>query len=124
MTISDVNLDNRTLTVRHTKTKKERLEKLTDIDVMVLNEHILFLKRTNQYNPDGLLIPPEKKEARNVGRNTLLRWVKRACRELEINKNVTNHSFRHWVVTAVLDKTANMENVKQLTGHKDTRTIL
>lgn len=28
------------------------------------------------------------------------------------------------MVTAVLDKTANIENVKQLTGHEDTRTIL
>lgn len=28
------------------------------------------------------------------------------------------------MVTQVLDKTANIENVKQLTGHEDTRTIL
>jgi site-specific recombinase XerD len=50
--------------------------------------------------------------------------VSKACKELNISKLITNHSFRHWVVTAVLDQTANIENVKQLTGHEDTRTIL
>ena len=124
MLIADVNLDNRTLTVRHTKTGRERLDKLTDDDCLVLNEHILFLKRTNQYNPEGLLLPPQKKGSRDIGRNTLLRSLKKACKELGINKRIVNHSFRHWVVTAVLDKTANIENVKQLTGHEDTRTIL
>lgn len=124
MAVGDLNLENRTLTVRHTKTGVERLAKLTDDDCMVLNEHILFLKRTEQYKPDGLLIPPQKKGARDIGRNTLLRWVRKACKELGINKHITNHSFRHWVVTAILDKTSNIENVKQLTGHEDTRTIL
>ncbi|MBI5144607.1 MAG: tyrosine-type recombinase/integrase [Candidatus Omnitrophica bacterium] len=124
MAVSDVNLENRTLTVRHTKTGVERLAKLTDEDCMVIHEHILFLKRTDQYKVDGLLIPPQKKEARDIGRNALLKWVRKACRELNISKHITNHSFRHWVVTAVLDQTANIENVKQLTGHEDTRTIL
>ena len=124
MSVSDINLENMTLTVRHTKTGVERLAKLTDDDCMVLNEHILFLKRTEQYKPDGLLIPPQKKEARDIGRNTLFRWVRKACKELNIRKHIINHSFRHWVVTAVLDQTANIENVKQLTGHEDTRTIL
>lgn len=124
MLVSDVNLENRTLTVRHTKTRVERLAKLTDEDCMILNEHILFLKRTEQYKPDGLLIPPQKKGAKDIGRNTLLKWVRKACKELNISKHLTNHSFRHWVVTTVLDQTANIENVKQLTGHEDTRTIL
>ncbi len=78
MLITDVNLDNKTLTIRHTKTGKERLERLTNDDCLVLNEHILFLKRTNQYNPDGLLIPPQNKEGKYMERNTLLTWVKRA----------------------------------------------
>jgi site-specific recombinase XerD len=124
MLVSDVNLDNRTLTVRHTKTGRERLEKLIGDDCIVLNEHILYLKRNNQYKPDGLLIPPQKRGARDIGHNTLLRWVKKACKELGIRKRITNHSFRHWVVTEILDKTSNIENVKNITGHEDTRTIL
>lgn len=124
MSVSDINLENKTLTVRHTKTGVERLAKLMNDDCTVLNEHILFLKRTEQYTPNGLLIPPQKKGAKDIGRNTLLKWVRKACKELNISKHITNHSFRHWVVTAVLDQTANIENVKQLTGHEDTRTIL
>ncbi len=124
MLVSDLSLEGKRLAVRHTKTGRQRLETLTDDDCKVLNEHILFLKRTRQYNQSGLLIPPSKKGARDIGRNTLLRYVKRACRELDIKGRITNHSFRHWVVTNILDGTANIENVKSITGHEDTRTIL
>lgn len=53
-----------------------------------------------------------------------LEKFKRACKDMKTTKNITNHTFRHNVVTSILDRTANIEVVKAITGHKDTRTIL
>jgi site-specific recombinase XerD len=122
MKISDVDLQGNILYIKNTKTKEQRLEKLTEQDCLVLNEHLLFLKKIKRYNPAGFLFP--SKDGGLIGKNTILRKIKRACRELGITKNITNHLFRHYVVTSILDSTANIEVVKAITGHKDTKTIL
>ncbi len=53
----------------------------------------------------------------------MLEQIKKARKALGITKNITNHIFRHYVVTKITNKTANIEVVKAITGHKDTRTI-
>lgn len=122
MKINDVDIQGNVLYVKNTKTKTQRLEKLTEQDCLILNEHLLLLKRIKRYNLTGFLFPSVKGGL--IGKNTILRKIKRACKELGITKNITNHLFRHYVVTTILDSTANIEVVKAITGHKDTKTIL
>ncbi|MBU4312663.1 MAG: site-specific integrase [Candidatus Omnitrophica bacterium] len=120
--VEDVDISSNTLYIKKTKTKTQRLTKLSHEDCLVLNEHMLLLKRKKLYSPEGYLFP--SRAGGLTGRNTLLRKIKRGCRELGIRKNITNHLFRHYVVTTILDRTANIEVVKAITGHKDTKTIL
>ncbi|MGA2774919.1 MAG: site-specific integrase [Candidatus Omnitrophota bacterium] len=122
MLISDVDLASKIVYIRNAKTEP-RPAKLTDQDCMVFNEHIILLKKMKKYKPDGLLYPPFHKGTDFIGKDLLLNYVKRACKELDIKKNITNHIFRHWVVTNILDNTANVEVVKAITGHKDSATI-
>jgi integrase len=122
MKVADVDLSAEVLDVKHTKTGVERKERLEEEDCLVLNEHFIQLKKAKLYKPTGYLFP-----AKNGGlicKNTLLRKVKQAAKAVGITKNITNHLFRHYVVTSILDSTANIEVVKAITGHKDTKTIL
>lgn len=121
MRVNAIDIGGNKLYVRHTKTGEQRLANLNQEDCLVLNEHLVILKKKKLYQPNGLLFP--SKQGGLVGKNTVLRKIKRACKRLGIEKNITNHSFRHYVVTEILDHTANVEVVKAITGHKDTKTI-
>lgn len=122
MLVKDFSFENEILYIQKAKTEP-RVAKLTQEDCRVLNEHIILLKKMKKYDPDGLLYPPFHEGARFVGSETLNNRLKRACRDLGITKNITPHLFRHWVVTNILDNTANVEVVKAITGHKDSQTI-
>jgi integrase/recombinase XerD len=121
MLISDVDLENKIVYVRHTKTDDPRSEGLTDQDCCVLNEHFIFLKNLGRFSESGLLIPARRGKV--ASRNTLLRILKEACKDLAITKNITNHCFRHWVVSTILSEGLGIESVKAITGHRDSETI-
>jgi integrase/recombinase XerD len=121
MLISDIDLDNKIMYIRHTKTDEQRQAALTEQDCVVLNEHFILLKRLGKFSDSGVLIPPQRGDI--TSRNTLLRIVKEACKNLGIAKNITNHSFRHWIVSKILSEGYGIESVKAITGHRDSDTI-
>jgi len=55
--IEDVDLLSSTFYIKKTKTKTQRLTKLSNQDCLVLNEHLLLLKRKKIYNPEEYLFP-------------------------------------------------------------------
>ena len=122
MKVTDVDLSAAVLYVRHTKTRVERRESLEEQDCLVLNEHLIHLKAAKLYKSTGYLFP--SKSGGLICKNTLLRKVKQAAKAVGITKNITNHLFRHYVVTSILDNTANVAVVKAITGHKDDKTIM
>ncbi len=121
MRINAVDLAGNILYVRKTKTKEQRAARLSQEDCLVLNEHIILLKDKGLYHPTGFLFPSSKRNL--IGKNKILEKLKKARTALGITKNITNHSFRHYVVTKITNETANIEVVKAITGHKDMRTI-
>ena len=120
--LNAVDLRGEMLYIRKTKMKEQRIISLSREDCLVLNEHIILLKNIKLYHPTGYVFPGV--DGGLVDKNKVLKKLKKACKGVGITKNITNHSFRHYVVTSILDKTANIEVVKAITGHKDTRTIL
>jgi integrase len=122
MKVGDVDLSAALLYVRHTKTGVERKERLQEEDCLVLNEHFIHLKAAKLYKASGYLFP--SKTGGLICKNTLLRKVKQAAKAVGITKNITNHLFRHYVVTIILDNTANVAVVKAITGHRDDKTIM
>ena len=122
MKIEDIDLRGEKLYVMNTKTKVQRTERLSQQDCLILNEHMINLKQNNLYKTAGYLFPSMK--GKLLGQNEILKKIQRATKAVGITKNITNHLFRHYVVTSILDQTANIEVVKAITGHKDTKTIL
>ena len=121
MRVNAIDLAGERLYVRNTKIKEQRLIRLSCEDCLVLNEHIILLKNKKLYHPSGYLFP--SRTGNELSKNAMVAKLKRACRDLEIKKIITNHTFRHYVVTSILNNTSNMEVVKAITGHKDARTI-
>lgn len=120
--VNAVDLEGEKLYVCKTKTKEQRIVDLSKQDCLILNEQLILLRNLKLYHPNGYLFSSLKGNL--LGKNKVLENIKRACRELGIRKNITNHSFRHYVVTSIGARTSNIEVIKAITGHKDTRTIL
>lgn len=122
MIVSDIDFDRERIRVKHYKQKDAKEYALDQEMLTILNEHIILLKKRNLYRKDGFLFPSRTGKMKN--KDFLLNKLKKAAKELGIEKNITNHIFRHSAITEMLDAGLKPEDVKQLTGHKDTATIL
>lgn len=121
MKVRDVDIEGNVIYIINTKTKTQRVATLKETDCLVLNEHIILLKKLNRYSFNGYLFP--SRTGNVLGKNRMLEKIKKAARALGIKKNITNHLFRHYIVTRITNQTGNKEVVKAVTGHKDSRTI-
>ncbi len=127
--INDVELDNERIYLYKHKDKEEGVKKLAKMDCIVLNEHILYLKRHKLYSPFGWLFPSKVKDDQgrlkgiSIGKDTIRKILKRAMKELGITRNYYPHLLRHFVVTYLKDRGYSSINIAKITGHKDPRTI-
>jgi site-specific recombinase XerD len=55
-------------------------------------------------------------------KSALRKAVSRVVKELNINKRVSPHVFRHSFATHMLEDGANIRMVQTLLGHKDVKT--
>ncbi len=122
MKVNDIDLPGARVYIWTTKGDEPRMARLDQQDCVVLNEHLLYLKKLGLYDPKGFLFPSRNGGLKN--RDVLNLKLKKACGELGITKKITCHTWRYFVVTSILDKTANIEVVKAITGHRDAQTIL
>jgi len=122
MKVKDVDVAGARVYIWTTKGDEPRTARLDAQDCMVLNEHMLYLKKRGLYALNGYLFPSRNGGLKN--RDALNLKFKVACQELGITKKITCHTWRYFVVTSILDKTANIEVVKAITGHRDAQTII
>ncbi len=121
MKVSAVDLERKRIRVMHYKQKVEREYPLEDEEVNILNEHFILLKKLGLYKIDGLLFPT--RTGGMIQKDVVRLKIKKAAKELGIAKNLTNHIFRHYVVTSLKDFGMTSENIKEITGHQDAETI-
>jgi len=58
----------------------------------------------------------------HIQQNSLQKAIKRATLNLNFNKRVSCHTFRHCFATHLLEKGANVRQVQKLMGHNDLKT--
>jgi integrase/recombinase XerD len=115
--ISDIDFERKTIHIRQSKYKKDRVVPLSDYIAKGLNKYLsiehphLFL--FNGKEPDG------RYSAKGLS------WVmrealKRAC----INKPVNLHSLRHSYATHLLEEGVNIITLKELLGHAEVSTTM
>lgn len=124
LTLSDVNLYHKTVTVVNGKNSKRRVVHLLDSVVENLN---LYLNERNELvdfnKPTRAFFVGD--HGQGVKGETILRWFKAILLRTKITKNVTLHSLRHSLAEHLSDSGMNMEDVRLILGHSlsDTTQI-
>ena len=117
MKISDIDFVRKTIHIRQSKYKKDRIVPLSDLIAKGLKKYLAVEKPHiwlfNGKNPDG----------RYSSKG--LSWVMReALKKTDIKKEVCLHSLRHSYATHLLEDGVNILLIKKLLGHAKIETTM
>jgi integrase/recombinase XerD len=115
--IADLDFERKTIHIRQSKFKKDRMVPLSDLMATGLKKYLSaehpYVYLFNGKEPDG--------------RYSIkgLSWVMReALKKTEIKKEVNLHSLRHSYATHLLEDGLNIVTVKELLGHAEIATTM
>jgi integrase/recombinase XerD len=115
--ISDVDFDRKTIHIRQSKYKKDRIVPLADSMAVGLKKYL------KAENPHRWLFNGKEADGRYSVRG--LSWVMREnLKKTTITKDVNLHSLRHSYATHLLEQGINIVTLKELLGHADITTTM
>lgn len=115
--ISDVDFERKTLHIRQSKYKKDRVVPLAEAMAVGLRKYMAA------ENPHIWLFNGKEAHGRYSVRG--LSWVMREnLKKTSITKNVNLHSLRHSYATHLLEQGVNIVTLKELLGHVDITTTM
>ncbi len=113
----DIDFERKTIHIRQSKYKKDRIVPLSDVMAIGLK---LYLKVEK---PHIWLFNGKEPDGRYSVKG--LSWVMReALKKTDIAKNVSLHSLRHSYATHLLEQGVNIVTLKELLGHADISTTM
>lgn len=115
--ISDVDFERKTIHIRQSKYKKDRVVPLADSMAVGLKKYL------GAENPHIWLFNGKEPDGRYSVRG--LSWVMREnLKKTSITKDVNLHSLRHSYATHLLEQGLNIVTLKELLGHADITTTM
>ena len=115
--ISDVDFERKTIHIRQSKYKKDRIVPLADSMAVGLKKYL------KAENPHIWLFNGKELDGRYSVRG--LSWVMREnMKKTSITKEVNLHSLRHAYATHLLEQGLNIVTLKELLGHADITTTM
>lgn len=116
--IKDLDINNKTLYVRRSKTNVH--------DILPLNERIFislmnYLKERDSLNPDDYLIIGDMGD--RLSETAFYKIVKQYATASEIDKDITSYTFRHTFITNLVEENLSHADIMKWTGHKDIRVL-
>lgn len=115
--ISDIDFERKTIHIRQSKYKKDRIVPLSDYIVVGLKKYLA------SENPNNWLFNGRFVDKRYSGAG--LSWVMReALKYSNIQKQVNLHSLRHSYATHLLEDGVNIVMIKELLGHATIATTM
>ena len=115
--ISDIDFERRTIHIRQSKYKKDRIVPLSDYMAKGLKKYL------NAENPHIWLFNGKQPGSRYSIRG--LSWVLREnLKKTAITKKVNLHSLRHSYATHLLEDGVNIVTLKELLGHAEITTTM
>jgi site-specific recombinase XerD len=115
--VSDIDLERKTIHIRQSKYKKDRIVPLSHYMEKGLRQY-LFL-----YHPNTWLFNGKKPDGR-YSVNSISWILREAIKKTDIQKNVTPHSLRHSYATHLLEDGLNIVTIKELLGHSQIETTM
>lgn len=115
--ISDIDFERKTIHIRQSKYKKDRIVPLSDVMAIGLKKYLEvekpYIWLFNGKEPDGRYSVKG------------LSWVMReSLKKTDIAKKVNLHSLRHSYATHLLEQGVNIVTLKELLGHADITTTM
>lgn len=115
--LSDIDFERKTIHIRQSKYKKDRIVPLSDVMAIGLRKYIKVEK------PYVWLFNGKEPDGRYSVKG--LSWVIReALKKTDITKNISLHSLRHSYATHLLEQGVNIVTLKELLGHADISTTM
>lgn len=115
--ISDVDFERKTIHIRQSKYKKDRIVPLAESMAVGLKKYL------KAENPHVWLFNGKEADGRYSVRG--LSWVMReSLKKTSITKEVNLHSLRHSYATHLLEQGVNIVTLKELLGHADITTTM
>lgn len=115
--ISDIDFERKTIHIRQSKYKKDRIVPLSNYMAYGLKKYL------SQYNPSIWLF--NGKNNNEPYSRTGVAWIMlHALKKSKIIKKVSVHSLRHSYATHLLEDGVNIVTVKELLGHGDISTTM
>lgn len=117
MKISDIDFERKTIHIRQSKYKKDRIVPLSDYMAKGLKKYLAVEK------PHIWLFNGKEPNGRYSVKG--LSWIMReTLKKTDIRKNVTLHSLRHSYATHLLEDGLNILIIKKLLGHAKIETTM
>lgn len=115
--LSDIDFERKTIHIRQSKYKKDRIVPLSDLMSIGLKKYIEVEK------PYTWLFNGKEPDGRYSVKG--LSWVMReSLKKTGITKSVSLHSLRHSYATHLLEQGVNIVTLKELLGHADITTTM
>jgi site-specific recombinase XerD len=115
--IADIDFERKTIHIRQSKYKKDRIVPLSDLMARGLKSYI------SAENPYIWLFNGKEPDGRYSVRG--LAWVMReTIKKTSIKKDVTLHTLRHTYATHLLEEGLNIVTLKDLLGHAEIATTM
>lgn len=115
--ISDIDFERKTIHIRQTKYKKDRILPLSPTMAIGLKKYL------GAENPHIWLFNGKQAESKYSTRG--LSWVMREnLKKTSITKEVNLHSLRHTYATHLLEEGVNIVSLKELLGHSEITTTM
>jgi len=114
---SDIDFERKTIHIRQSKYKKDRIVPLSDLMAKGLKKYI------SAEHPHVWLFNGKEPDGRYSVRG--LSWVMReTLRKTSVKKEVNLHSLRHSYATHLLEEGLNIVTLKELLGHAEITTTM
>lgn len=119
--INDVDLKNKTILIRNTKTYKERLVPINQNILEEIKKYIEIRSLNNKWNTDNLFFSDKNKIYKY---DSFRRSLYRIAIKLKINKNhkLFPHNLRHKFASDWIKYNSNMFKLKVILGHSSIKT--
>lgn len=115
--IADIDFERKTIHIRQSKYKKDRIVPLADCMAIGLKKYISL------ENPFVFLFNGKEPDGRYSVKG--LSWVMReALKKTSITKDISLHSLRHSYATHLLEEGVNIITLKELLGHAEISTTM
>lgn len=115
--ISDIDFERKTIHIRQSKYKKDRMVPLSNYMAKGLKKYLRV------EHPDTWLFNGKEPDGRYSPNG--LSWVMReALKKTTIQKKVNLHSLRHSYATHLLEEGVNIISIKELLGHSTIQTTM